>query len=351
MHMIEVYVSTVLGPRTGGPEAVHQLVHSLRSHGVKTSLIPMRGSRGKSPHSDYSIYDFEVVSEISQKKDHRLVITEVSPLESWQELRMTPPEDTWLWWLSVNNAPDQRARYFSAQDKQSNVQPVWRESLRRGRLAHSFLNKARTSATEFISLSHSRSLLKSDINYLAQSEYAVDFCATELQRPATLLSDYLRELPALNPSAVRPHLVTYNGSRGYSLIGELERAMPEIEFMPISGMDYTQVCEILAESAAYIELGHLPGRDRLPREAGRLGTPVVLLQRGAGVYIEDFPLPDDYRIEFSSNWAQPFAATLSGVIRDRDQAVSDQGGYREWISGDRIRFDREVQNWIPKLLN
>jgi hypothetical protein len=311
----------------------------------------MRGSRGKSPHSDYRIYDFDVVSEIPPGKDHRLVILEVSPLESWQELRKTPAENTWLWWLSVNNAPDQRARYFSAQDKRSNVQPVWRESLRRGRLANSFVNKARTSVGEFISLSHSRSLLKSDINYLAQSEYAVDFCATELQSPATLVSDYLRELPALNPGAVRPRLVTYNGSRGYSLIGELERAMPEIGFMPISGMDYTQVCEILAESAAYIELGHLPGRDRLPREAGRLGTPVVLLQRGAGVYKEDFPLPDEYRIEFSTDWAPPFALALSGVIHDRDQAVADQVGYREWILGDRIRFDREVQNWIPQLLN
>lgn len=349
--MTAVYVSSVLGSRTGGPEAIHQLVHGLRAHGVESYLVPMRGSRGKNPHPDYDIYDFEVVPGIPKNGDHRLVITEVSPLESWREIREIPSEKTWLWWLSVNNAPDQRARYFSAQEKQANVQSIWRESIRRGQLAGSFRHKVRTSATEFISLKFSQSLLRRNINFLAQSDYAVDFCQTQFDKPATLVSDYLRALPAINPGPLRRNMVTYNGSRGYSLVGELERAMPDIEFIPISGMDYAQVCEVLTESAAYIELGHLPGRDRLPREAGRLGTPVVLLQRGAGVYREDFPLPDYYRVEFTADWASVFAPVLAGVIEDRSHAVSEQSAYREWILGDRVRFDQEIQHWIPQLLS
>jgi len=310
----------------------------------------MRGSRRSSPHPDYAIYDYEVVDRIPKNPNHRLVITEISPLESWRELRQTPAENTWLWWLSVNNAPDQRARYFSAQDGNSCVQPVWKESINRGKIPHSILHKVRTGVTEFISLKYSESLLKGNIRYLAQSEYAVDFCAVQLGKPAVLVSDYLRELPAIKPGPVRKKMVTYNGARGYSLVGELEHLFPDIEFTPIGGMNYQQVCEILSESNAYLELGHLPGRDRLPREAGRLGTPVVLLERGAGVYQEDFPLPKHYRIPFSPDWATNFASALQSVTIDRYQATQEQSSFREWILGDKERFNLEVANWIPLLM-
>ncbi len=348
--MVDVYVSSVLGPRTGGPEAVHQLVHSLRSRGVSTYMVPMRGSRAQQPHPDYNIYNFEVVEGIKKKNDHRLVVTEVSPLESWKEIRGTSPEHMWLWWLSVNNAPDQRARYFSAQDRDSNVQSLLRESMRRGKLHKSLRSKSRATATEVVSLMYSRSLLNRNINHLAQSYYAVDFCESQLGCPATLVSDYLRELPTINPGNVRKNMVTYNGSRAYSLVGELKRALPHIEFVPIAAMNYSEVCQILAESAAYIELGHLPGRDRLPREAGRLGTPVVLLERGAGVYAQDFPLPYQYRISFSANWAVKFATILAEVVSHRKESAEDQMGFRDWVASDRTRFESEIDSWLPLLL-
>ncbi len=348
--MTEVYVSSVLGPRTGGPEAVHQLVHSLRSRDIPTFIVPMRGSRGKQAHSDYNIYDFEVVDAIPRTRDHRLVVTEVSPLESWKEIRVTNPSHTWLWWLSVNNAPDQRARYYSGQDKRSRVQGMWKEAVGRGKVQDSVLAQLRAFVTEMVSLSYSQSLLSRNIQHLAQSYYAVDFCESQLGQPATLVSDYLRDLPPMSSGAVRRNLVTYNGSRGYSLIGQLERALPELEFVPISGMNYSEVCEILAESAAYIELGHLPGRDRLPREAGRLGTPVVLLERGAGTNVKDFPLPDLYRIPLTEDWATHFTPVLAQVVSDRQGAQVDQQGYREWVLTDRSRFESEIDNWVPLLL-
>jgi len=348
--MTEVFVSSAMGARTGGPEAVHQLTHALRSHGIRASLIPMRGFRGNSPHIDYEVYDYEVTDRIPKKSNHRLIVTEISPLESWRELRKTPKENTWMWWLSVNNAPDQRARYFSASKKRSLVKPIWNESLQRANPMDSFSHKCRVCAAEFISLNYSKRLLASNIRFLAQSEYAMDFCKLEMGNPAMLVSDYLRELPAINPGSVRKSVVTYNGSRGYSKIGEIERRFPDIQFIPIKGLNYVEVCEILAQSMAYLELGHLPGRDRLPREAGRLGTPIILLQRGAGVYYEDFPVSDQFRVSYTQDWAKNMSRVLKDLLIDRAYAVKEQEGFREWVLRDRDRFNLEVEEWIPLLM-
>jgi hypothetical protein len=347
----KVFMSAVLGTRTGGPEAVHQLVHALRERDIDTTIVPARGSTKQGPHSDYGIYDYELVDRIhGGHKNRRLIITEVSPLESWRELKSVPAEDTWLWWLSVNNAPDQRARYFNAVSQSSSIRGIPSEALRRARSQSKGVSQLRTAVSEMISLGYSQRLLNRDISYLAQSYYALNFCETQLGKPASLVTDYLRKLPDMNPGPVRSNMITYNGSRGYSLIDELRVLLPESEFIPISGMDYSEVCTILAESAAYVELGHLPGRDRLPREAGRLGTPVILLERGAGINEQDFPLPAQFRIHHDGNWARNVARQLEIVQTIRSEVVHLQANYRDWVEHDRARFEAEVDAWLPLLL-
>lgn len=352
-----VYVSAVLGTRTGGPEAVHQLVHALLERGVETRIVPARGSLPQGPHKDYSIYNYSLASRIpkianepERDRNHRLVITEVSPLESWKELRHTPSENTWLWWLSVNNAPDPRARYFHPASGQTINRSLAVEAIFRAKTQRGFLQKSRTGVTETISLTYNKKLLNKNISHLAQSYYAVDFCRRQFGKPAKLVSDYLRPLPDITPAETIRNLVTYNGSRGYSLVGELERAMPDVDFVPIAGMNYQQVCEALDRSAAYIELGHLPGRDRLPREAGRLGTPVVLLQRGAGAYAEDFPLPDRFRIPHTPDWAREFEPQLRFALNEPAATQELQGNFHEWVLTDKARFDMEIDEWLPQLL-
>jgi hypothetical protein len=112
MSTPEFYVATPLGDRTAGPEALTQLVDAIRRRGLPAYLIPMRNFRGRRNDPEYDIYDFEVRQEIPKGADARLVISEVSPIESRRELRRVPVEHTWMGWFSVNNCPDPRARYY-----------------------------------------------------------------------------------------------------------------------------------------------------------------------------------------------------------------------------------------------
>ncbi len=110
------------------------------------------------------------------------------------------------------------------------------------------------------------------------------------------------------------------------------------------------MCEALAEATVYVELGVPPGRDRLPREAAHFGTPVVLLCRGAAYCWDDFPLESNFRIADEPDWAAHMAPILREVVANPQQALDEQQPFREWVAGDRERYEAEVDHWLDVAL-
>ena len=371
------FFSVAQGARTGGPEAMHQLADAVIRRGYRAVLVPMRGFRGQRPHSAYDIYAYETADVIEYPDEAILVLGEVSPIESARELKQVPRERTWLWWLSVHNGPDPRNRYFRGSAQCCNFEPRidgiprdqlpaidegskpiqrthYADATRRGLIKEAYTRTVapyspskspRTFAVEAVSLLYNRHFIEGSAGFLAQSVYAQGFCQTILGRNALPVTDYLRR-PTIPEQRVDPNVVLYNGAKGYSKILELAPLLPSVDFRPIQGMSYLEVCEALASSAAYLEVGVMPGRDRLPREAAHFGTPSVVLCRGAGYCWDDFPLPAKYRVPYGDGWPELLAPVLKGVLTDRNKALEDQSFFREWVAGDRERFDREVDVWL-----
>ncbi len=360
---------------------MHQLADAVIRRGYRAVLVPMRGFRGRKPDSEYDIYKYETAERIEDPDRAILVVGEVSPIESAREIKQVPTERTWLWWLSVHNGPDPRSRYFRGSPSCCSFEPqpdgvprdsletlkarrkpvrktpyadasasgLMKEAYRRTTAVYSPSKSPRTFAVESVSLLYNRRFIEGDVGFLAQSVYAQGFCRSILGREALPMTDYLRR-PQITPQPLNPNLVLYNGAKGYSMIRELAPLMPSVDFRPIEGMSYLQVCEALASAASYVELGVPPGRDRLPREAAHFGTPSVLLCRGSAYCWDDFPLPPQYRIPFVDHWPKLLAPVLDGVLRDRPAALKDQEFFRDWISGDRERYELEVDSWLEQAL-
>lgn len=376
-----LYFSVPQGDRTGGPECIHQLADAVIRRGYRSILVPMRGFRGRKPDPEYDIYRYETAEKITDPSTAILTIGEVSPIESARELRSVPRERTWLWWLSVHNGPDPRSRYFQGSPECCTFEPqpdgvprdllsqidegrppvhithfadatlpgLVKEAYRRTVADYSPGKNPRTFAVEALSLVYNRRFIEGSAGFMAQSVYAQGFCQSMLGRNALPMTDYLRR-PNISPQPLNPHLVLYNGAKGYSMIRELAPLLPEVDFRPIENMSYIQVCEALSSAAAYVELGVPPGRDRLPREAAHFGTPAVLLCRGSAYCWDDFPLPAKYRIPHVDGWAGLLAPVLKDVIADRPGALADQAFFREWVSEDRVRFEAEVDEWLEQSL-
>lgn len=306
------YVTSTIGDRTGGPECAHQLIDAIKARGYQALMVPLRNFRGRTPDPEYSIYSYELTGEVSRSPNSILVSAEVSPIESLSDFRKVPENRTWMWWLSVHNNPDPRARYFRGSGEccvtlprpdgiprdslgdpppnsrvkrdlgfaNANTVPLVREAFQRKGPRGAQGDSLKAFGVEAASLLYNRKIIESDIGFMSQSVYGQGFCRSVLGKPAMPMTDYLRR-PEINRRDRVNKVVLYNGAKGYSKVTELIPLLPHIEFRPIQNMSYQQVCEELASAGAYVELGVPPGRDRLPREAIHFETPVALLCRGA----------------------------------------------------------------------
>jgi hypothetical protein len=363
------YVAAPIGDRTGGPEALALLVDSMRKKGVEAYLIPMRNFRGRMQHPEYGKFDAPIVPAMPNHPDGHLVIGEVSPIESRSELSRTPDSHVWMLWLSVNNSPIPKARYYKATEGACSMFPAgsdskvpaelwphddqeitegpmrtWREARRRKGKA---ITQIAPSVIETVSIRYAESLMKRDINFGTQSYYGQSFLQSAYRRGSFLLTDYPQSAAAVQVERER-NVVSYNGTKGKWKIDHLRRRLPGVEFVPIENMTFDQVRETLARSALYVEIGSLPGRDRLPREAANQGTPTIMLARGAGYCWQDFPIGEKYRFPYTLDWADHMAPVISDTLQDPEEIHATQAEFQEWVAGEPARYDQALEAWLER---
>jgi len=373
------YVASPLGDRTAGPEALTQLVDAIRRRGIGAYLVPMYNFRGRRNDPEYDIYDFQVADRIPRGQDSYFVMTEVSPIESFRELRTVPRERTWIAWLSINFSPDPRARYFrpseaccptfppDVYDAHAAGQPLPYEpvpadfdmpreappgpfrTLRESAARVGGFRRLKATVVEDISIHYARRVYDSCPNFITQSFYGQGFLRQTFGRDSHRITDPIRRIE-VPPQARDPRLVVYNGAKGRWAVPHLRERMPDVEFRPLENMSYAEVCETLARASLYVELGYLPGRDRLPREAAHLGTPVAFLARGSAYCWADAPVPARHRVPYREDWPDLMTPVIRGILDDPREALESQSPYREWVAGEPERYEAAVDRWLEEAL-
>ncbi len=252
----------VTGPgRTGGPEALHQLVHTLTSLGAEASVIYLNECNGTLIVSDctqnqYPEYTgIQIKSQLSINGNTIVILPEV-----WASFALDFAKDckVLVWWLSVDNG-----------------------LLSLGKIAF-YLDLFRSHPHIF---------------HAYQSTYAKNFLSSlglsQIQLP---LSDFIngdKELPRIKLSGqpLKPLQICFNPVKGAWLAQLFQDNHPDATFIPIKQMDRNQIKKVFIESDFYVDFGHLPGKDRLPREAIKSGTRVFLRDCGDGFHSCDWLLP------------------------------------------------------------
>jgi hypothetical protein len=310
------------GLRTGGPEALHQLVDALRRLGVDAALVPLSGTRDV-PRSDaYRMYDAPERTAQQHSPDDASVIP-----ETWVA-GFKEPGPLFCWWLSVDNSD-----LFTAH----------RAWARRRREGSAEVRLAVAVAKERARRLAYRGAVRR-ARHLAQSAYARDALTRDLAVSSRPLSDYTT-LPVTDRDRWgSPRVVAFNPAKGFDLHRQVRpRVTGAVEWLPLEGMSREQVADSLRRSDVYLELGHQPGKDRLPREAAASGATVVALKDGSGGYHEDMPIPDDHKIDLGGDVASRAAATLDRVLENIEEEHQRQAPYRAAIAQEREQFLDEVR--------
>jgi len=305
---------------TGGPEALHQLGHMVNKLGGDARFAYF-GGRCKlqidedrllceldpncEPLSAYAAYNPTVITEIKLDTDILLVFPEVLA-ELAAGVRGVA---TAVWWLSVDNALRQNVN-----------------------LTYPSSRKLYFANTELI--------------HFFQSYYAHDFLRQNGAQTVYPLFDYVSsEFRFADPGEPSPReKIAFFPSKGGELAKSFFERAPDLQPMPIANMTRAQVSQALATSAIYIDFGHHPGKDRVPREASVAGAVVLLHQVGAANFYLDHPLDQRYLFTQKSIETGALAGLVRTILAEREKHLAAQGAYRQRIANELHEFELQVSN-------
>lgn len=309
------------GVQTGGPEAIHQLVAQLREDGIQAFLVPLPETAATPPVPDYAGYGCEEVPFEDVWPSDLLIFPEMNV----SMLDESVASHKAVWWLSIDNSP----AFFSVRSWLRGEQGA--VDLRR--VPGLVRRSARAAALR-------RRLRRSDIRHFAQSAYARDTVEQRLGATATMLTDYTtapRGFPTSN-DATRANRVAFNPRKGAAMAERVQKMTKGIEFVPLIDIPREDMTAVLGSCAIYLDTGHHPGKDRLPREAALAGCVVLVALRGSGAFYEDVPLTPEYKFADAGE----ARTVLEAAMADPDRYRDGMAAYVRSIGEERIRFADEV---------
>jgi hypothetical protein len=314
---------------TGGPEAIHQLSQALNAIGVRCSLVhigpanTVRVVGGKlvaqePPHPTilqaFAEYAPQVPREIAVDTDTLLIFPEGL---AWLQHRFAGCGVA-VWWLSIDN-------FFRALEADDD---------------------------EDADVVLDRVLGRPDLIHLHQSVYARDWLRARGVERLYDLGDYtspaFTTAPARGPSPAPT--ISYNGAKGSDLAAGFFAAHPQFDALPLRGYSRGQLRAIFRERRIYVDFGHFPGKDRLPREAAVSGAVVFVHRHASGACYDDFPLPDACKFDLEDIRSGALAARLAAVLTAPAQAWAAQETFRDRVIWERAQFyDQARRHWaVPR---
>ncbi|MGO1838247.1 MAG: hypothetical protein ACTH0E_01895 [Candidatus Microbacterium stercoravium] len=325
-----VYVYYPRGLATGGPEALHQLVDSLRRQGQQAFLVPIPGTEGASRAERYERYDAPEAAAVDDAAGNVVVVPET------QALLLKPLRKArgCVWWLSIDYAP----RFVIERDTTS-LLPI--ERTRNTRFPLLQVRTVKRALRGFVT---GEDRVLRDAGHLAQSHYAWNHVFAHLGRPGSILSDHTPVTPLASVTTEgRIPRVAYNPAKSRPIMTEFARRWPGIELLPLENMTGEEVASALATSLVYLDLGAHPGKDRMPREAAAMGSVVLVANRGAAANGVDVPIPSDHKIDVRPDIVLNAKRALDRVLADPAAALEAQADFRARIPRERDVFDAEVR--------
>lgn len=291
---MKIVVLCPAGAVTGGPEALHQLVHiaNMVEHGSAAicylpnespSNIPQPYLKYKTPTIRYSDIPISAV----------VVVPEL-----WPYMVDNLENPCALWWLSVDN--------FVCQDA---------------------------------------SIVHKYAYHITQSQYAFEYLQNTYGILPMMVTDYTSDdyVPVINNE--RKRRVAVNPAKGAELIEEFISLNPDVEVFRVQGLQSSQIQTELSNSIMYIDFGHHPGKDRLPREAAKAGC--IVSVRNIGAAVNNIDVPIDALYKFST--VARVREIIDLVFGDPAVHLHAQHEYREKVAAEKNTFLAEVSNFLAAL--
>lgn len=311
----KIFVVAPSGGVTGGPELLHQLVYTLRNQGQEAyiSYFPFDGEQVcPEPYKKYGV----IAVPVEDSPENAVIVPEVY---TGLAKRFKKAKSI-VWWLSVDN-----------YSYQGGLGRLW-FTRRLWELKHSLKGNRASCIASLRKYEH-----------LTQSHYAREFLKKR-GIASLMLSDFLNDEHFGLNQEIKLKQIAFNPVKGYRTTKRLIELNPDIKFVPIKGLTPAGVKQLLESSMIYIDFGHHPGKDRMPREAAMAGCCVITGKQGAAAFYEDVAISDEYKLDESApEFYESFRQCVLKTFDDFDAATERFAAYRERIASEKSVFESQAK--------
>ena len=324
----KIYLVCPANYATGGTEVIHQLAYKLKNLGFsEVFLFYLNLTQSHPVHPNFEKYQTRFTDRIEDDPNHLLIVPEVHTevLARFEHIQKS------IWWLSVDN-------YLQCRKLNSSIgYRIKKLVLKRQLLLPKKLFKFKGKSAN-------------RIFHLYQSEYAREFLEKNgVWQNKTYLSDYLNstffnQKPEVENEKKRADQIVYNPAKGLEFTQKLIAHRPEWRWVAIQKMSPEEVYLLLKESKVYIDFGHHPGKDRLPREAVTAGCCLITGKQGAAANSVDIPIPPRYKFDESVVSLDAILKRIDFCLRDYENSVGDFETYRKTILSEEKEFEICIRN-------
>lgn len=329
----KVYVVAPFGHCTGGVELAHQLVDYLRNKQIEAYIVyAEKGeksiSKDQTITANYSKYNLKSTSVIEDIPENILVLPEIyfEFILKYKNIKIA------CWWMSVD------FRY---------TRTTFREMFRFKKNFRSKLGLVKAYLEGYCrEFKNDNALLKKEnsrILHLYQSHYAQYHLYSNGFSHLLPLSDYINLDLVGDVSCAKRNVVLYNPAKGFGFTKKIITALPDVKFVPLKGLNREQLRELLETSKLYIDFGHFPGKDRLPREAVSNGCCIMTGKLGASYFYEDVPVGDTYKFDVCENSIPSIVAEIKYILANYESCKFDFDFYRNRVRNEQEIFYQEIE--------
>ena len=319
----KIYIYCLAGVKSGGPELLHQLAFNLRKNGIDCSMIYYGKKPGeKATHEEFLKYspieieESEVVDDVTSL----VIVPEASVfhLNKYKKVKKA------IWWLSVDNFTQ------------------W--ATPKGRYKAFGLLKVFTHPLLML---NAKITVKSADFHFCQSQYSKIYIENEQKISPSkvfMLSDYISDNYLIEEHVCpKENMVAFFPRKGYEITKKLIENGNDIKWVPIQNMTSVEVQELLSKCKVYIDFGHFPGKDRVPREAAMCNCCIITGRYGASNFDEDLPILEKYKFAKPKENIDPILNMIRECLKNYEARIIDFESYRKTICAEKDLFVAQVR--------
>ncbi len=323
----KIYIFCPANAVSGGPDALHQLAYYLNTLGYTARLV----------------YYFTGITKCEERfeKYTPQVILYDEIIDSAENVVIAPESATWIlkrykksrkciWWLSDIFYDGYNSRFVSASKN----------------IIKFFLNIFKAKKYNYACVQAPIKITKDIYNFCGSKYVYEKLVNKKLQNIEMLVEplslDFLRYGMAANLSAAeRSDIIAYNPAKPSEIMAKLLQRS-DLQFVPIRGMQLSEIIELFRHTKLYVDFGEFGGPERLPKESVYNGTCLLVGKRNAAVNDFDVAIPDKYKIE-NYNDEETVVTAMKDVLKNYDQYIDDFQSFRDKVDHLEENFVKSIK--------